>query len=260
MQEEILIKSQLSKKWNNFFVYIIITFLIVSMSFLGSSLLIANKNYKIELEDLHNYYYNEDLEKYAYRHSYGYNFYEYFYEFDEFLEYYNEQEYDSHTASFFDFYNYHTLRTTYYYGTKALTLLILNWVFFVFFLISFIYYLCIKNCELTITEKNIIGKSISGRKVTLPLYMVSSFSTRKFLSLISVSSASGRTKFYFIANNQEIGDVLQNSINERQANTQTTQQTPTNNLDELKKLKELLDAEIITKEEFEQKKKQLLDL
>ena len=36
--------------------------------------------------------------------------------------------------------------------------------------------------------------------------------------------------------------------------------TPSSSLDELKKLKELLDLNIITQEEFEQKKKQLLGL
>lgn len=59
--------------------------------------------------------------------------------------------------------------------------------------------------------------------------------------------------------------MLSEKINERQENTITTKSesapTPQNNaMDDLIKLKNLLDAGIITQEEFNAKKKQLLGL
>ena len=69
-----------------------------------------------------------------------------------------------------------------------------------------------------------------------------------------------------IKNYKEIADVLSTLINQRQDSTEMKQSTPivaeqpTSNLDELKKLKELLDMGIISQEEFDVKKKQLLGL
>ena len=129
--------------------------------------------------------------------------------------------------------------------------------------ISAIIYFANKECELCITENNVKGKTHFGKEVVLPLHMVSAYSTRKFLSTVAVSTASGITKFPLIKNYIEIGEVLAKKINERQANTQTVV-TPTvstsNNMDDILKLKSLLDSGIITQEEFDAKKKQLLGL
>ena len=120
-----------------------------------------------------------------------------------------------------------------------------------------IIYLDCRKCHLYITEKNIKGTAHWGKKVVLPLYMVSAYSTTKFLWTISVSTASGTTRFSLIKNYVEIGKVLEQAINERQANTQKEVQ-PTvsinNNLDDLIKLKTLLDMGAITQEEFDAKK------
>ena len=91
------------------------------------------------------------------------------------------------------------------------------------------------------------------------------YSTTIFLSRIAVATSSGITKFFFIKNYKEIGVVLSKKINERQESTESHASTPApalqaNAIDELKKLKELLDAGIITQEEFDAKKKQLLGL
>ena len=125
-----------------------------------------------------------------------------------------------------------------------------------------IIYLVNGKCELVITENNVKGKALFGKEVVLPLYMVSAYSTRKFLSTISVATASGLTQFALIENYREIGDVLAKKINERQQKTQISTQPPadSSSMDDLKKLKELLDLGIITQEEFDAKKKQLLGL
>ena len=120
---------------------------------------------------------------------------------------------------------------------------------------------------MSVTENNVKGKTLFGKEVVLPMYMISAYSTRKFLSTVTVATASGMTKFALLGNYVEIGKVLSQKINERQQNTETTQKTvvvptaaPTSTADELKKFKDLLDAGIITQEEFDEKKKQLLGL
>lgn len=125
-----------------------------------------------------------------------------------------------------------------------------------------IIYLANKNCELQITETSVKGKTLFGKEVVLPLYMVSAYSTRKWLSVVSIATASGITKFSLIENYQEIGNVLSQLINQRQKNTQTdsTPSSKSEPMDDLVKLKSLLDSGIITQEEFDAKKKQLLGL
>lgn len=132
-------------------------------------------------------------------------------------------------------------------------------------LITLLFYVGLSRCELLITEKNVTGKTLFGKQVVLPIYMISSYSIRRFLSAVIISTASGVTKFALIGNYAEIGNVLSQKINERQENTahQTTVSTPVpqpSAMDELKKLKDLFDAGIITQEEFDAKKKQLLGL
>ena len=124
-----------------------------------------------------------------------------------------------------------------------------------------IVYLANRDCELQITENNVKGKTLLGKEVVLPLYMVSAYSTRKFLSVIAVATASGITKFSLIGNYKEIGEVLSKKINERQQNTESATKKTSENaaMDDLVKLKSLLDSGIITQEEFDAKKKQLLD-
>ena len=122
-----------------------------------------------------------------------------------------------------------------------------------------------RKCEITITEKNVRGRTLFGKEVVLPLYMVSSYSTRTFMSTIAIATSSGITAFSFVGNYAEIGNVLSQKINERQENTvnqpiANTAASQGNPMDDLKKLKELFDAGIITQEEFDAKKKQLLGL
>lgn len=125
-----------------------------------------------------------------------------------------------------------------------------------------IMYLVNRKCEMQITENNVKGKTLFGKEVVLPLYMVSAYSTRKFLSVIAVATASGTTKFALIGNYKEIGEVLAKKINARQQNTETSPKQSADNaaMEDIVKLKSLLDAGVITKEEFDAKKKQLLGL
>ena len=150
-----------------------------------------------------------------------------------------------------------------------LVLFILMCLCFIFGVVALIIFLANRKCELTVTDKNVRGKAAFGKEVVLPLYMVSAYSTRKFLATIAVATSSGLTKFNLIDNHKEIGEVLSGLINERQTKTTTAQgATPaqsapapqSNSMDDLVKLKSLLDSGIITQEEFDAKKKQLLGL
>ena len=125
-----------------------------------------------------------------------------------------------------------------------------------------IMYLVFRKCELQITESSVKGKALLGKEVVLPLYMVSAYSTQKFGSVIAVATASGMTKFALIGNYKEIGEVLAGKMREIQKGSDTTTQKSSNGtaLDELVKLKSLLDSGVISQEEFDAKKKQILNL
>ena len=146
---------------------------------------------------------------------------------------------------------------------ECLTFFIIACVFFVLGIIALIIFLAHSKCELCITENNVKGKTLFGKEVVLPLYMVSAYSTRKLFSTIAVATSSGLTKFALIGNYAEIGNILSKKINERQENTSNESKTSapqSNSMDDIIKLKSMLDSGIITQEEFDTKKKQLLGL
>ena len=117
--------------------------------------------------------------------------------------------------------------------------------------------------EIVVTDKRVYGKTMFGKRVDLPLDSISSVGLSS-LHGISVGTSSGRISFVLIMNNRDI----HNSINDLLINRQKKNSEPTSpsvasstsNADELKKFKELLDSGIITQEEFDAKKKQLLGL
>lgn len=117
------------------------------------------------------------------------------------------------------------------------------------------------NCELTVTNRRVTGKASFGKTVDLPLNQISAVGLGVF-SRISVATSSGRIHFWFIKNRTEVHSALTEIIGKVQIEAAYSQKhTPTtSNADELKKYKELLDSGIISQEEFDAKKKQLLGL
>ena len=145
----------------------------------------------------------------------------------------------------------------------CLTFFIIACTFFLMGIIALIVFLAQSKCELCITENNVKGKTLFGKEVVLPLYMVSAYFTRKLFSTIAVATSSGITKFALIGNYAEIGNVLSKKINKRQENTSNESKATAsqgNSMDDIIKLKSMLDSGIITQEEFDAKKKQLLGL
>lgn len=120
--------------------------------------------------------------------------------------------------------------------------------------------------ELVVTDKRVYGKIALGKRVDLPLDSISAVAlTITLLQGISISTSSGRISFYFIEKPKEIHKEISTLIINRQSkmnfNASTfKQETPKSSADELKKYKDLLDSGVITQEEFDEKKKQLLDL
>lgn len=129
-------------------------------------------------------------------------------------------------------------------------------------LVLLIFAFSIQKVELTVTNKRVYGATAFGKRVDLPLDSVSSVGMSSFKG-IAVGTSSGRIVFKGIGNRDEIYEVINKLIIERQDKASAEpvkQEAPANNLDEIKKVKELLDAGIITQEEFDAKKKQLLGL
>ena len=135
----------------------------------------------------------------------------------------------------------------------------------VFLLVGFVAYFWLSKIELIVSDKRVYGTAAFGKRVDLPLDSVSAIGTG-WPKGIAVATSSGKISFLAIKNCGEIHKVLSNLLIERQnkvsAPIQTTikQEVNQSNADELKKYKELLDMGVITQEEFDAKKKQLLGL
>lgn len=124
----------------------------------------------------------------------------------------------------------------------------------------------ITDCEITVTDKRVYGKAALGKRVDLPLDSISAVSRSNFLiDGIAVATSSGRISFRGISNSQKIYEAINGLLIVRQdksnnVNSSIKQEMPLSDADELKKFKELLDSGVITQDEFDAKKKQLLGL
>lgn len=129
---------------------------------------------------------------------------------------------------------------------------------------AIISYLWLSKCEITVTNKRVYGMAAFSKRVDLPLDKISSVDTC-YLKGVGVATSSGRIKFFLCKNRDEVFDAISKLLLERQNSNKTIetvvkQEVAQSNADELKKYKELLDMGAITQEEYDAKKKQLLDL
>ena len=132
-----------------------------------------------------------------------------------------------------------------------------------FVIIAIIFYTLATKVKLTVTDKRVYGTTAFGKRVDLPLDMISAVGIGMFKS-IAISTTSGVIKFSFMENRDAIHNAISNLLVNRQnkpvAETAVKTELPQSNADELKKYKELLDSGVISQEEFDSKKKQLLGL
>lgn len=162
-----------------------------------------------------------------------------------------------------------------YYGEERLNLfeymfrneypfegLILFIVTAFFISLAILFYFMYRELGITVTDKRVVGKRVFGIRVDLPVDKISAVSVG-WIKSIAVATSSGIIKFLFCENNKEVQEAISNILIERQDKTNEHSSTVKQELstaDELQKFKELLDSGVITEEEFEEKKKQLLGL
>lgn len=124
--------------------------------------------------------------------------------------------------------------------------------------------LYIGNCEIVVTDARVYGKAAFGKRVDLPMDSVSAVGTTAMFNGIAVATSSGKISFLGLKNVGEVHKAVSDLLIKRQAKPIASniikQEIPQSNADELKKYKDLLDSGIISQEEFDAKKKQLLGL
>lgn len=124
--------------------------------------------------------------------------------------------------------------------------------------------LSMRAVELILTDKKItIHNPIFKSTVELLIDSISAISkTSIFTEGIAVSTSSGKIICFYIDNRERVYKELNTLISKRQGDHlgMTVIKQDISKADELKKYKDLFDSGIITQEEFETKKKQLLDL
>lgn len=135
-------------------------------------------------------------------------------------------------------------------------------IFFLIFIILGI--ICLSTnmicSKLIITNKRIIGTvGVAKKRVDLPISAISSIGTSEALNSLCFATSSGKIRFTFVKNRQEIYEIVSQLLNEKNQK-QVLQPSAKLNLTDLAELKNLLDAGVITKEEFDEKKKQILDI
>ena len=116
-----------------------------------------------------------------------------------------------------------------------------------------------KISELTITDSKIIGTDAFNRKVELPINQISAIAIGACKTITFLTS-SGHISFSWVENLQEIHDCASKLIQDQQSAKNVPHSNTVSDADEIKKYKELLDSGIITQEEFDAKKRQLLGL
>ena len=131
--------------------------------------------------------------------------------------------------------------------------------------VSFILYQVITSIQIVVTSKRVYGRTNWKNSIDLPMDSISSVGSAWFNGIF-VATSSGKISFRFVKNAKEIHRTIRRLLIERQENKAKAKEkesqagVQTSNADELKKYKELFDCGVITQEEFEQKKKQLLGL
>ncbi len=137
-------------------------------------------------------------------------------------------------------------------------------VCFAVLIIGIVFYIYSGRCFMVVTDRRVYGKVAFGAQIDLPLDMVSAVGVTGIMKGVVVATSSGRIKFMYVANASEIHAVINDLLINRQESNKhgsiNTIQQEISEADELMKFKNLLDNGIISQEEFEAKKKQLLGI
>lgn len=109
-----------------------------------------------------------------------------------------------------------------YYRTSSISYILtsvipyaLSYSFLPFFVIALIFYKLASKVSLTVSDKRVYGTAAFGKRVDLPVDMISSVGTSMFNG-IAVASASGTIKFVMIKNKDEVHNAISRLLLERQ--------------------------------------------
>ena len=132
------------------------------------------------------------------------------------------------------------------------------------FVVSIIMKTNTEKCEITVTNEAISGKLPHGKEVYIPLNQITAVNRSSFNG-VSITSIGNVSNFHCIENREEVMKAISYLLANPQQNAQPTQNgsAPVANgseAEQLKRLKDLLDAGVLTQEEFDAKKKQVLGL
>ena len=270
MEEKILIKSVPDKRWKTVLLITVGGLVLLALLCVGIAFLMAHNDYTNSINKIKENCFNGVSYTYTYAKKYYLNGSFYYSpviidetDFDVFLvKMYETTDLPSYWECL-SFKNY--VAANDFESAMMLVPFIINWTLIFISVMVLIFFFGVMKSNLLITEKEVKGKGLFGQTIVLPLYKISGYYANKVFSSVDISTDSKKVKFYCIKNHKEIGEVLSKIINKRQENTQISpkaveEHQKENNLDELKKLKELLDSGVITQEEFEIKKKQILGL
>lgn len=119
-----------------------------------------------------------------------------------------------------------------------------------------------EKCEITVTNEAISGKLPHGKAVHIPLNQITAINRSSFNG-VSITSIGNVSNFHCIENREEVMKAISYLLaNPQQSSVQPTQSASANGseAEQLKRLKDLLDSGVLTQEEFDAKKKQILGL
>ena len=131
----------------------------------------------------------------------------------------------------------------------------------VIILIGIVLYVYMGLCSITVSDKRVYGTTGFGTRVDLPLDMISAVGMSTITKGVRVATSAGIIKFMYIDNALEIYSIINDLLLARQGREKDASEKHYVELsaaDEIKKYKELLDQGIISQQEFETKKQQLL--
>lgn len=147
--------------------------------------------------------------------------------------------------------SYYSSGTVYFY---------MFWLGLVLIADNVILFLYVGNSEMHVTNFRVYGKTAFGKRVDLPIDSVSAVGMH-FPKAVSVGTSSGKISFILLENQEAVHKAISQLLIERQKKSEQAGNSPAaSNAEELKKFKELLDSGVISQQEFDAKKKQLLGL
>lgn len=143
-------------------------------------------------------------------------------------------------------------------------LLICIIVLIAFVALGTVLYLRNKKTSMTVTNKRIFGIVAFNKRVDIPLDAIQSVKTNRRNGLIIQTSSLSNPRFSRLKNRDELYELISKILvikQEKKAKREAeANQASVSGADELKKFKDLLDNGVITQEEYDLKKRQLLGL